>query len=61
MTDATGPSANLAILTVDRLIAAGLLRPDGRDALVAKIASGEMKEEDWKLEVDLAVAKATNA
>lgn len=60
MTDATTPSSKLALVTVDRLIAAGLLRADQRDALVARIASGQMKEEDWKLEVELAVEKATH-
>lgn len=51
------PSATLAALAVDRLIASGLLRPDKRDALVAKIAAGTMSGADWKLEIDLASAK----
>ena len=59
MTDAATPSAKLALAMVDRLIDAGLLRADKRDALAASIASGKMKEEDWKLEVELAVEKAT--
>ena len=52
------PSAKLAALTVDRLIQSGLLRADKRDALIAKIAAGTMKGDDWKLEIDLALAKA---
>ena len=52
------PSAKLAALTVDRLIQSGLLRADKRDALIAKIAAGTMKGDDWKLEIDLASAKA---
>jgi len=58
MTAAPSPSEALAREVVDRLIAAGLLRPDKRDALTAKIAAGNMKGEDWKLEIDLAQAKA---
>jgi hypothetical protein len=51
------PSQKLAALTVDRLIESGLLRPDKRDGLIAKIASGAMKGEDWKSEIDLASMK----
>ncbi len=58
MSDEAVPSAKLAALTVDRLIASGLLRPDKRDGLIAKIASGTMKGEDWKSEIDLASMKA---
>jgi len=58
MIDEATPSANLAALAVDRLIASGLLRADKRDALIAKIAAGTMQGEDWKLEIDLASAKA---
>lgn len=57
MSDET-PSASLAALTVDRLIASGLLRADKREALVAKVAAGTMSGADWKLEIDLASAKA---
>lgn len=58
MTDISSPSEALAKEVVDRLIEAGLLRADKRDILTAKIASGGMKGEDWKLEIDLAQAKA---
>ncbi|PPC85163.1 MAG: hypothetical protein CTY39_07660 [Hyphomicrobium sp.] len=57
MSDET-PSANLAALAVDRLIASGLLRADKREALIAKVAAGTMSGADWKLEIDLASAKA---
>lgn len=60
MTDEAVPSAKLAALTVDRLIASGLLRSDKRDALIAKIAAGTMQGADWKLEIDLASAKAAS-
>ncbi|MCG2840769.1 hypothetical protein L6Q21_07230 [Sandaracinobacter sp. RS1-74] len=60
MSDDVVPSAKLAALTVDRLIQSGLLRADKRDALVAKIATGTMQSSDWKLEIDLASAKATS-
>lgn len=57
MSDET-PSASLAALTVDRLVASGLLRADKREALVAKVAAGTMSGADWKVEIDLASAKA---
>jgi hypothetical protein len=60
MSDEVVPSVKLATLTVDRLIQSGLLRPDKRTALINKIASGEMKGADWKLEIDLASAKAAS-
>jgi hypothetical protein len=56
MSDET-PSASLAAVTVDRLIASGLLRADKREALVAKVAAGTMSGADWKVEVELATAK----
>lgn len=56
MTNAT-PSQALSTEVVDRLIKANLLRPDKRDALIAKIASGKMSGSDWKLEIDLAQGK----
>lgn len=60
MNDEEVPSAKLAALTVDRLIQSGLLRADKRDALIAKIAAGTMQGTDWKLEIDLASAKAAS-
>lgn len=57
MTDAPSPSEALSTEVVNRLIEAGLLRADKRVTLIAKIASGDMKGEDWKLEIDLAQAK----
>ena len=58
MTETPSPSKALSTEVVDRLIEAGLLRADKRDPLIAKIASGDMKGEDWKLEIDLAQTKA---
>lgn len=57
MSEGGTPSATLAALAVERLIASGLLRADKRDALIAKIAAGTMSGADWKLEIDLATAK----
>jgi hypothetical protein len=57
MSDPETPSGKLAVLVVRRLIEAGLLRADKREPLSAKIASGEMKGDDWKLEIELAAAK----
>ena len=61
MSDEAVPSAKLAALAVDRLIQSGLLRADKRDTLIAKIASGTMKGEDWKNEIDLASLKAASS
>jgi hypothetical protein len=60
MSNEAVPSAKLAGLTVDRLIQSGLLRADKRNALIAKIAAGIMRGEDWKLEIDLASGQATS-
>jgi len=58
MTDTPpSPSELLSTEVVNHLIDAGLLRADKRDSLIAKIGSGGMKGEDWKLEIDLAQAK----
>ena len=60
MSDESSPSAKLAALTVDRLIQSGFLRADRRDALIADIAAGTMKGDDWKVEIELASAKAAS-
>jgi hypothetical protein len=60
MSDESVPSAKLAALTVDRLIQSGFLRADRRDALIADIAAGTMKGDDWKVEIELASAKAAS-
>ncbi len=57
MSDGKTPSDILAGQVIDRLIAAGLLRADRRDSLVAKMASVGLKAEDWRLEIELSVAK----
>lgn len=58
MSDVKSPSEKLAALTVDRLIQSGLLRATRRDALIVEIAAGALKGSDWKVEVELATAKA---
>lgn len=52
------PSEHLASEVVDALIEACLLRADKRDGIATKIATGQMKGEDWRLEIDVAVEKA---
>lgn len=54
------PSAQLAALTVDRLIKSGLLRAERRDGVIAKVAAGTMSGSDWELEIDLASERAAN-
>lgn len=58
MKKVTSPSAQLAELTVDRLIKGGFLRAERRDALIAKLAAGTVSASDWQLEIDLASEKA---
>jgi hypothetical protein len=58
MTTNEKPASQLATLVVDRLIKDGLLRPEKRDQLIAKVAAGEMKDEDWNLEIDLSSREA---
>lgn len=58
MSDEETPSNKLAAITVDRLIASGLMRADKRDVLIAKVGTGSMSGADWKLEIDVASAKA---
>lgn len=60
MTDEAAPSAKLAALTVDRLIAFGLVRADKRHTLISKIAAGTMSGGDWKVEIELASAKVAS-
>jgi hypothetical protein len=57
MSDGKNPSDILAAQVIDRLIGAGHLRADKRDALIAKMASGGLKAEDWRLEIELSAAK----
>lgn len=61
MTETPSPSEALSTEVVDRLIEVGLLRAGKRDILITKIASGKMKGEDWKLEIDLAQADQSKA
>jgi hypothetical protein len=35
----------------------GLVRPDRRAAVIAKLSAGKMTQEDWSLELELAAAK----
>lgn len=58
MSEVERPSAGLAAQVVDRLVEAGLVRPERRDHIQAKIASGTIKGEDWRLEIDAAAEKA---
>jgi len=55
------PSEQLSEQIVEALAGAGLLRPEKRTALAAKIATGTMAGADWANEVELAVKMATKA
>ena len=58
MSVSKSPSDQLSTQIADALIAAGLLRSEKRDGVVAKIATGNMSGADWKNEIDLAAEKA---
>lgn len=51
------PSDQLAGLAFDGLAEKGLLRIDRRGAVIAKLATGKMTQEDWSLELELAAAQ----
>lgn len=53
------PSDRLAELTASRLVKAGLMREERRQALTARIASGKMNAADWRSELDLASSTKT--
>lgn len=54
MTEET-PSARLATSVIEALIEDGLLRGSSRNTFLAKVVAGKVKDEDWKLELELAM------
>jgi hypothetical protein len=58
MSEDVTPSRQLAERAVDLLIAAKLVRAEKRASILMKVATGDMKASDWKLELDIAEAKA---
>lgn len=54
MTEET-PSELLATRVIEQLVASGLLRESSRKTFLSKVASGKVKGEDWKLELELAM------
>ncbi|MBF0632855.1 MAG: hypothetical protein HQL89_17990 [Magnetococcales bacterium] len=58
MTFPLNPSKQLANIILDRLIQEGLLRPEKRDQIFGKIIDGTLKEDDWSLEIELAVKQS---
>ena len=61
MSDKKSLSETLAAQIVDQLIQSGLVCMEKRDSVVIKIASGAMKDFDWKNEINLAAEKAATA
>lgn len=53
MVEDNSPSVTLAGRVVERLVAAGLLRPDKAASVAAKVASGTMKSAEWQGEIDV--------
>lgn len=50
------PSQLLAQRLAEKLATKGLARQDSQLKLVEKIASGNMKGDDWRLEIELATS-----
>ena len=51
------PSVQLAAKILDRLIEEKLLTPEDRKKMLAKLAEGKLKPEDWRLAVEVASEK----
>jgi hypothetical protein len=51
------PSEVLAVKIVERLIGEGLLASDLKDRIVASLAVGSMKPEDWRLAMEMSDVK----
>jgi hypothetical protein len=57
MSDAPTPSAQLSARVVALLIEQGLLRPERKADIEAKISAGDIKSADWRLEIELSAPK----
>lgn len=55
------PSGPLAESILDQLIAEKLLSPKDREKLLPKLADGKLKQEDWRLAIELAEEKEKKA
>lgn len=55
MTEA--PSALVAKNVTDRLVAEGLIRPDVAARLAEKLGAGTLRQDDWRVELDLAAGR----
>lgn len=53
MASKISPSQMMAVKLAEKLIAGGLVRKESREKLIEKIATGEMKGADWRLEIEL--------
>lgn len=51
------PSSQLAEKIVQRLIEVKLFRPEEKKKLLEKIADGSIKQEDWRLAIELSLDK----
>ena len=49
------PSGQLAAKIMDQLILEGILTPEDPAKLLSKLADGQLRSEDWRLAVELAV------
>ena len=57
MSENQTPSDQLAELAFNGLVEKGMLRIDRRPAIIVKLATGKMTQEDWSLELELAAAR----
>jgi hypothetical protein len=55
------PSESLAERVMDRLIEEKLLTPEDRKKLLTKLGEGKLKQEDWRLAIELAQDKVKKA
>ena len=51
------PSVELAAVILERLAAEHLVLRNGPNKLLAKLAEGKLRPEDWRLEIELADEK----
>jgi hypothetical protein len=58
MSTPSTPNDELASLVARLLVAQGHVPSDKRDELLAKLKSGSITAEDWKLYVEIALKKA---
>lgn len=52
-------SEQVAKKVVERLVSESLLEPERKEKFLTSLASGRLREEDWRLALENAILKAT--